>query len=990
MIKRIHSHRLLTFLIASLLSGGVLAQEDTTETSAAALGLSDYRYFIIYPHLEKALRAQKHNDEKTALREFEEIRRREPNNVQLTLYQAEALRHFGHNQQASRLLSQQLKQHPDNKQLAQSLAAIPVEPVSVTSVPELLAQQQRCDEEPSVRCRSETGQNALRLGEMQIARQQLRDPVFAAHSLGEALRNDTLQRAIYLKQWDIADTLFSERFQQQRLSPAEQEQWFTVLLAARQDENLQARQSQGLFNSPENHLAYATTLVQRGETALLQRFLAQRRPAFHTAEQEKRWLYLLSRFSVHPQEALANYNAQFSENRSYIAGATLPGLLKSGHYAAARQMLAELPQDEFLQTRYELSIASHNSHETLQLAQRLYARYPHDLQRLDALSWQLIKAGQSQEAAQILLQRYPFRGDETITLRLLMRLVELLHEHPQWASDAQKTELSKPLGASVQRQLQSQLPWLVDNCSALISLLGDMSPAYDAASWSRLAACYRETLPGVALYAFQQAAAHSPDVWHHRAVAYQAYQVQDYAAAMRAWRKIPVNEMSNADLVAAANTAQAAQERDMLYRLLQEEKQRGLDNSAHYWWLHAQRYLPGEPEKALADFNRALAIGPSAQVYVSRATIYRLQGNTRAAISDLRQALTMEPQNASLQAALGYALWQDGNAVQSRVLLEQAHKAMPDDPSLIKQLAYVNQRLQNVSAAQYYARQVIDEINDDAELAPPTAEQKQQRFAFRRLHEDIARRWSFNYDSSVGLRSGTINSVNNKPNDVSPGKNYRSYGQLEAEYRVGRNQLLEGDLLSVYSRLFADTAGSGVAMPVKNPMIGTGLRWKPLRESVFFLAIEHQAPLDSHHGESDVMLRASASFFNNGRFSDEWHPTGPGWFANNLYLDAAHYVRQDIQAWTADYRVSWHEKITDGQTLEPYAHLQTNGYRNGETRGAQTGGAGIRWNIWTGETRYDAWPHKVSLGLEYQHILNSVNQRSGERNNVFVTLGVHW
>lgn len=57
-------------------------------------------------------------------------------------------------------------------------------------------------------------------------------------------------------------------------------------------------------------------------------------------------------------------------------------------------------------------------------------------------------------------------------------------------------------------------------------------------------------------------------------------------------------------------------------------------------------------------------------------------------------------------------------------------------------------------------------------------------------------------------------------------KSYRSYGQLEAEYRIGRNMLLEGDLLSVYSRVFADTGENGVMMPVKNPMSGTGLRWK--------------------------------------------------------------------------------------------------------------------------------------------------------------------
>lgn len=275
-------------------------------------------------------------------------------------------------------------------------------------------------------------------------------------------------------------------------------------------------------------------------------------------------------------------------------------------------------------------------------------------------------------------------------------------------------------------------------------------------------------------------------------------------------------------------------------------------------------------------------------------------------------------------------------------------------------------------------------------ITPLTPEQNQQRFNFRRLHEEVGRRWTFSFDSSIGLRSGAMSTANNNVGGAAPGKSYRSYGQLEAEYRIGRNMLLEGDLLSVYSRVFADTGENGVMMPVKNPMSGTGLRWKPLRDQIFFLAVEQQLPLNGQNGASDTMLRASASFFNGGKYSDEWHPNGSGWFAQNLYLDAAQYVRQDIQAWTADYRVSWHQKVANGQTIEPYAHVQDNGYRDKGTQGAQLGGVGVRWNIWTGETHYDAWPHKVSLGVEYQHTFKAINQRNGERNNAFLTIGVHW
>ncbi|HBM8316235.1 TPA: phage receptor [Escherichia coli] len=871
-----------------------------------------------------------------------------------------------------------------------SLAAIPVEVKSVTTVEELLAQQKACDAAPTLRCRSEVGQNALRLAQLPVARAQLNDATFAASPEGKTLRTDLLQRAIYLKQWSQADTLYNEARQQNTLSAAERRQWFDVLLAGQLDDRILALQSQGIFTDPQSYITYATALAYRGEKARLQHYLNENKPLFTTDAQEKSWLYLLSKYSANPVQALANYTVQFADNRQYVVGATLPVLLKEGQYDAAQKLLATLPANEMLEERYAVSVATRNKAESLRLARLLYQQEPANLTRLDQLTWQLMQNEQSREAADLLLQRYPFQGDARVSQTLMARLASLLESHPYLATPAKVAILSKPLPLAEQRQWQSQLPGIADNCPAIVRLLGDMSPSYDAAAWNRLAKCYRDTLPGVALYAWLQAEQRQPNAWQHRAVAYQAYQVEDYATALAAWQKISLHDMSNEDLLAAANTAQAAGNGAARDRWLQQAEQRGLGNNALYWWLHAQRYIPGQPELALSDLTRSINIAPSANAYVARATIYRQRHNVPAAVSDLRAALELEPNNSNIQAALGYALWDSGDIAQSREMLEQAHKGLPDDPALIRQLAYVNQRLDDMPATQHYARLVIDDIDNQALITPLTPEQNQQRFNFRRLHEEVGRRWTFSFDSSIGLRSGAMSTANNNVGGAAPGKSYRSYGQLEAEYRIGRNMLLEGDLLSVYSRVFADTGENGVMMPVKNPMSGTGLRWKPLRDQIFFLAVEQQLPLNGQNGASDTMLRASASFFNGGKYSDEWHPNGSGWFAQNLYLDAAQYIRQDIQAWTADYRVSWHQKVANGQTIEPYAHVQDNGYRDKGTQGAQLGGVGVRWNIWTGETHYDAWPHKVSLGVEYQHTFKAINQRNGERNNAFLTIGVHW
>ncbi|WP_039067979.1 tetratricopeptide repeat protein, partial [Shigella flexneri] len=162
---------------------------------------------------------------------------------------------------------------------------------------------------------------------------------------------------------------------------------------------------------------------------------------------------------------------------------------------------------------------------------------------------------------------------------------------------------------------------------------------------------------------------------------------------LAAWQKISLHDMSNEDLLAAANTAQAAGNGAARDRWLQQAEQRELGNNAQYWWLHARRYIPAQPELALNDLTRSINIAPSANSYVARATIYRQRHNVPAAVSDLRAALELEPNNSNTQAALGYALWDSGDIAQSREMLEQAHKGLPDDPALIRQLAYVNQRL---------------------------------------------------------------------------------------------------------------------------------------------------------------------------------------------------------------------------------------------------------------------------------------------------------
>ncbi len=72
-------------------------------------------------------------------------------------------------------------------------------------------------------------------------------------------------------------------------------------------------------------------------------------------------------------------------------------------------------------------------------------------------------------------------------------------------------------------------------------------------------------------------------------------------------------------------------------------------------------------------------------------------------------------------------------------------------------------------------------------------------------------------------------------------------------------------------------------MPVKKIRCPAPVCAGSAARSDLFLAVEQQLPLNGQNGASDTMLRASASFFNGGKYSDEWHPNGSGWFAQNLH-----------------------------------------------------------------------------------------------------------
>jgi adsorption protein A len=666
-----------------------------------------------------------------------------------------------------------------------------------------------------------------------------------------------------------------------------------------------------------------------------------------------------------------------------------------------------------LKTRFSLALQTHRFDDARREADALLA---HDdgAGILEDVTYKLVEAGATEQAVRVLLTTYPF-GDRDPVERdtLLQRLIALIEQQRSLVTADQLQTLRRPLETPALRSRQAVLWAGLQDCDAIRAVLGDMSSEYGHDDWMRLGDCSTTAEPLMAQQAYARAHTLQPGGRASRALAYQAFATEDFGTALDAWRSADAEQLSGDDLLSAVDTALAAGQPEQAASWLHTYQDRGDVLNHRYWSLVGRSYEVSDPPSAISAFEHAVALDPTADNYLRLARIerdaarqvqwleravaldgessntqaelayaYTRAGQPASALRAFERAAALDPDNMHVQIELGYAYWQTGRPVDAQRALERAWRADPANIILAQQLVYVHQRLKHNDQARWYAEQVIAASASSREVAGDKdgVAAADRRFGFQRLHEDLGRRVTLNLDGFSGTHVGTGTSAS------QAGSRYRSYSQFEADVRLGSPAVRDGSTLSAYARVLADGGDLRSALPSQNAMLGVGLRWKPLSSQVIYLAAEHQNGLDDR-SHRDVLLRASASFLNGGRYGDDWHPSRSGWLSRNLYLDAAHYVEGHRSALTIDYRTSYHRKVSTGQTIEPYGHLQFNGTESSVFERDVRSGAGLRWNLWHGSTPYDAAPHKISLGVEFQQAFETY---LSDRNGLFVTFGSRW
>jgi bacteriophage N4 adsorption protein A len=712
---------------------------------------------------------------------------------------------------------------------------------------------------------------------------------------------------------------------------------------------------------------------------------------------------------------------------SHAAGAVATAAPAARHTAAAARPLAVPPAPAALgradtavlhepmdpAARFDHALQARRLGEAQREAELALAQAGNGPALLDELTFRLMEAGASEQAARVLMHMYPFAaGAPSQRDDLLQRLVMLVEARRSVLTAEDLLPLREPLDTPALRSRQAAFWEIMQDCAAVRAVLKDRSSEYGYDDWLRLGDCSTADL-GSALHAYARAHALEPGGRASRALAYRAYEAADYATALDAWRSVGRDGLSRDELLAAATTGVAAGANDQALNWLRAYRERGDAPEHRYWSLLAESVKNTDTAAAAAALEHAIALHPDADYYVRLA---RLQtdaerqvdslkqaaaldpanaavqlelayacsraGRPASALVALQRAAALDPQNMNAQIELGFAYWRSGRVAEAEAVFESASRADPGNQAVARQLVYIYQRLGQNKQARAYAERVLDapSLSNASVNAAETDALMNQRFGFQRLHEDLDRRLTLSLDGFSGSHVGTA------ANGPQAGSGYRSYSQFEADVRLGGSPVRNGSTLSAFTRVVADGGDLRSAVPAQNALLGVGVRYKPWGSQVIYFAAEDQTALEDR-SRHDVMLRASASFFNGGRFGDDWHPSGGGWMARNLYIDAARYLEGKYSAATIDYRTSYHQKVAANQTVEPFAHLQLSAIARTNIDRDVRSGLGLRWNVWSGANRYDAPPHKLSLGVEFQQAFQTYLI---DRNGFFVTFGTRW
>jgi adsorption protein A len=620
-----------------------------------------------------------------------------------------------------------------------------------------------------------------------------------------------------------------------------------------------------------------------------------------------------------------------------------------------------------------------------------------DLAALEQATFLLLQQGQSERARTLLEQAYD-RRQGRLTPSLLQRLGNIYARNDGPLNSQRMLGLIPRVDANTRAQLLGRL---AENgqCDAVRRAI-PANPT-EAGQYRALGRCAMPDQPGEAVV-YYQAAERLGDSGNRLPLAYALEAAGDSEAALPIWRNLPASAWNDNARLTAARGALNAGDADAARRYWDA----AAHNSADDWALGAAiAQRQGDLQAALGFQRQALAHNPRADHYYAAASTAQLAGDSAQSTAWLAEAVRLEPNQPRYRADYGMRLAgspDKAQRLQSIPYLERATHDFPEDYRLGETLAVRYDEAENSAAARRELRRVIDVEDNLVDGDDEYGSLEARKYRQRRAHETLSRRDTITL-ASTWSPAGTSTNDKFLDNGERNGTSRRAQSQNVQlamwDHALGEEPSRNGSTLSVYGRvLFGGQSRTDYAQSMGT---GVGLRYKPLGQANLNLYAElyHQRQIDDdhysglslgellspakvggnwgdlrHHAESsnDLLLRATASFLDQGDWRNDWRVDEDDWNERFLYLDAAWWTRAGDHAWLSRYQQghAWKLPGNSPQTLMPYGFFEFSSQDpSNDWRQDARAGVGVRWQWWFDDDRYNAYRGSLKVRAEYQQSL---------------------
>ncbi|QTD30897.1 NfrA family protein [Pseudomonas fluorescens] len=645
----------------------------------------------------------------------------------------------------------------------------------------------------------------------------------------------------------------------------------------------------------------------------------------------------------------------------------------------------------------------------------LHYRQTGNLSSLNQATYLAVNAGDRAHAQQLLESAFDRHGGR-LPATALQRLAGLYAAAPSTTPEQQRRMalLLNRVDGATRGQLLAQLAE-TGQCDAVQQAIGSHPQA--AGDYRALGRCAMPDRPGEAVVYYQQAEKLG-DRGSRLPLAYALEAAGDSAGALAIWRSFPTAELSDNARLTASRSALNVGDSQTAETYWQQSTTRG----ANEWALGAAiADARGDHAQALQRQRQALQQAPDAGHFYAASVTAQKAGDLPQSTAWLAEAVRREPNNPRYRADYGMRL-AGAETREERATaipyLQQATRDFPEDYRLGETLAWRYDEVEDSASARKELRRVIDLEQNPVAADDEDGSMEARRYRQRRAHETLSRRDSFTVASTWSPAGVSTNDFL-RPDDSEGSKRVTRSQNVQVamwDHALGEEPSRAGSTLSIYGRGLL--GGQGRSSYFESVAAGVGLRYKPWGTANinFYAEIYKQSEVsdDAEHGmrlgelfnpgkvwdqghdfdrygrtNTDYLLRATASFLDQGKYRNDWRVDENEWDERFLYLDAAWWTKAGDHQWLSRFQQghTWKLPFSGAQTIMPYGFLEfASQDPSNDWRQDLRTGVGLRWQWWYDEDRYNAYRSKLTVRTEYQQSLGGNLYEGGNG----VLLGVEW